>query len=43
VLLFGVTPGGLEMMFAERQGVDAETNKKLMQTHHVEVAGPPLQ
>src|SRR4051794_26646617 len=43
VLLFGVTPGGLEMMFAERQGVDAETNRKLMQTHHVEVAGPPLQ
>jgi quercetin dioxygenase-like cupin family protein len=43
VLLFGVTPGGFEMMFAERQGVDAETNKKLMQKHHMEVVGPPLQ
>lgn len=43
VLLFGVTPGGFEMMFAERQGVDAETNKKLMQKHHMEVVGPPIQ
>src|SRR5262249_1170108 len=25
VLLFGVTPGGFEMMFAERQGVDAKS------------------
>jgi oxalate decarboxylase/phosphoglucose isomerase-like protein (cupin superfamily) len=29
VLLFGVTPGGFERMFAERQGVDADTNKRL--------------
>jgi hypothetical protein len=29
-LLFGVTPGGFEKMFAERQGVDADTNQKLM-------------
>ncbi|HET6969705.1 MAG TPA: cupin domain-containing protein [Phenylobacterium sp.] len=42
VLLFGVTPGGLETMFAQRQGVDAETNKKLMQEHQMEVVGPPI-
>ena len=42
-MLFGVTPAGFEMMVAERQGVDAETNKKLMQKHHMEVVGPPLQ
>jgi mannose-6-phosphate isomerase-like protein (cupin superfamily) len=30
VLLVGVTPGGLEKMFAERQGVDTETDRKLM-------------
>lgn len=42
VLLFGVTPGGFEMMFAERQGVDAETNKKLMEKYHMQVVGPPL-
>ena len=28
-LIFGVTPGGFESMFAERQGVDAETNRRL--------------
>jgi quercetin 2,3-dioxygenase len=42
VLLFGVTPGGLEMMFAERQNVDARTNEKLMAKHHMKVVGPPL-
>jgi quercetin 2,3-dioxygenase len=42
VLLFGVSPGGFEMLFAEREGVDAETNKKLAQKHHMEVVGPPL-
>jgi quercetin 2,3-dioxygenase len=42
VLLFGVTPGGFERMFAERQGVDAETNKKLMERFHMQVVGPPL-
>jgi len=43
VLLFGVTPGGLEKMFAERQGVDAETNQKLMAAHHMQIVGPPLR
>ena len=43
VVLVGVTPGGLEKMFQERQGVDAETNRALMKAHNVEVVGPPLQ
>jgi quercetin 2,3-dioxygenase len=43
VLLVGVTPGGFEKMFEERQGVDAETNRALMKTHHMEVVGPPLK
>lgn len=42
VLLFGVTPGGLEMMFAERQDVDAKANERLMAKHHMKVVGPPL-
>jgi hypothetical protein len=33
----------LEKMFAERQGVDAETNQKLMAKHHMQVVGPPLR
>ena len=44
VLLFGVTPGGFEKMFAERQGVDADTNQKLMAKHHMQVGfGTPLR
>jgi mannose-6-phosphate isomerase-like protein (cupin superfamily) len=43
VLLFGVTPGGFETMFAERQGVDTETNQKLMGKHHMQIVGPPLR
>jgi mannose-6-phosphate isomerase-like protein (cupin superfamily) len=43
VLLVGVTPGGFEKMFEERQGVDAETNRALMKAHNMEVVGPPLQ
>jgi mannose-6-phosphate isomerase-like protein (cupin superfamily) len=43
VLLVGIVPGGLEMMFSERQGVDAETNKSLMKMHNMEIAGPPLR
>jgi mannose-6-phosphate isomerase-like protein (cupin superfamily) len=43
VLLVGVTPGGFEKMFEERQGVDAETNRELMKKHKMEVVGPPLQ
>ena len=42
VLLLGVTPGGFEKMFAERQGVDADTNKRLMEKYHMQVVGPPL-
>ncbi len=42
VLLVGVTPGGLEKMFGERQGVDTETDRKLMKKHSTEVVGPPL-
>lgn len=40
-LLFGVIPGGFETMFAERQGVDAATNKKLTEKYE-HVVGPPL-
>lgn len=43
VLLVGVTPGGFEKLFEERQGVDAETHRALMKTHHMEVVGPPLR
>jgi quercetin dioxygenase-like cupin family protein len=43
VLLFGVTPGGFEKMFAERQGVDAQTNQNLMAKHHMQIVGPPLR
>jgi mannose-6-phosphate isomerase-like protein (cupin superfamily) len=42
VLLVGVTPGGLEKMFAERQGVDSETEHALMKKHSMEEVGPPL-
>lgn len=42
VLLVGVTPGGFEKMFEERQGVDTETNRALMKTYNMEVVGPPL-
>jgi mannose-6-phosphate isomerase-like protein (cupin superfamily) len=43
VLLVGVTPGGLEQIFADRQGVDAEKNKELMKTYKMEAVGPPLK
>lgn len=43
VLLVGVTPGGFEKMFEERQGVDADRNRALMKMHQMEVVGPPLQ
>ena len=43
VLLVGVTPGGLEQMFAERQSVDSETERTLMKMHSMEVVGPPLR
>lgn len=43
VVLVGVTPGGFEKIFEERQGVDAETNRALMKMHNTEVVGPPLK
>ena len=43
VLLVGVTPGGLEQMFAERQSVDSETERRLMKMHSMELVGPPLR
>ena len=42
VLLVGVTPGGLEKMFSERQGVDSATEHALMKKHSMEEVGPPL-
>jgi len=43
VILVGVTPGGFEKMFEERQGVDAETNRALAKKYNMEVVGPPIQ
>jgi len=43
VLLVGVTPGGFEKFFQERQGVDADMQRALMKTHNMEVVGPPLK
>ena len=43
VLLVGVTPGGFEKIFQERQGVDAEAYRALTKTHNMEVVGPPLK
>jgi mannose-6-phosphate isomerase-like protein (cupin superfamily) len=43
VLLVGVTPGGFEKVFADRQGVDAEKNRALMKAYNMEVVGPPLK
>jgi mannose-6-phosphate isomerase-like protein (cupin superfamily) len=43
VLLVGVTPGGFEKMFADRQGVDAETLRALGKKYKTDVVGPPLK
>jgi mannose-6-phosphate isomerase-like protein (cupin superfamily) len=43
VLLVGVTPGGFEQRFADRQGVDAEKDRALMKKYKMEVVGPPLK
>ena len=43
VLVIGVTPGGFEAMFAERQGVDADANRTIMERHNMAVVGPPLR
>ncbi len=37
VLVAGVTPGGLEQIFADREGVSAEANQALMRTYQMEV------
>ena len=38
--LAGVMPGGLEKLFMDRQGMDAEAYRALMKTHHMEVVNP---
>jgi quercetin 2,3-dioxygenase len=43
VILVGVTPAGFEQRFADRQGVDAETDRALMKKYKMEVVGPPLK
>jgi quercetin dioxygenase-like cupin family protein len=43
VVLVGVTPGGFEKMFQERQGVDAKTNAELMKAHKMTIVGPKVQ
>ena len=43
MLLVGVTPGGFEGIFAERQHVDAGTDRALMGMHDTEIVGPPLE
>jgi quercetin 2,3-dioxygenase len=43
VILVGVTPGGFEKSFAERQGVDAETLRALAKKYNLEVVGPPIE
>jgi len=43
VVLVGITPGGFEKMFQERQGVDAKTNAELMKAHKMEIVGPKVQ
>ena len=43
VILVGVTPGGFEQRFADRQGVDAETDRALMKKYKMEVVGPPIK
>jgi hypothetical protein len=41
--LVGVTPGGLELLFAEREGADPKRNRALMERYRLEVVGPPLR
>ena len=43
VILVGVTPGGAEKIFEERQGADAETLRALAKKYNMEVVGPPIQ
>ncbi len=43
VLLVGVTPGGLEKFFEERQGVDAATADNINKKYDTDSVGPPLR
>jgi hypothetical protein len=43
VLLVGVTPGGLENFFVERQGVDAATADSVNKRYDTDSCGPPLR
>jgi mannose-6-phosphate isomerase-like protein (cupin superfamily) len=43
VLLVGVTPGGLEKFFEERQGVDAATADNINKRYDTDSVGPPLR
>lgn len=43
VLLVGVTPGGLENFFVERQGVDAATADNINKRYDTDTCGPPLR
>jgi mannose-6-phosphate isomerase-like protein (cupin superfamily) len=42
VLLGGVLPGGVEGLFTEMSGADAEKLKKLTEKYSIEFIGPPL-
>jgi hypothetical protein len=37
------SPGGFEKFFQKRQGVEPDTQGALMNTHNMEVVGPPLK
>lgn len=43
VVLVGVTPGGFEQRFADREGADPEKDRALMKKYKMEVVGPPLK
>jgi mannose-6-phosphate isomerase-like protein (cupin superfamily) len=43
VLLVGVTPGGLEKFFVDRQGVDAATADNINKRYDTDSVGPPLR
>lgn len=42
-LLVGVTPGGFEKLFEERQGVDKAREAELFKSHQTDIIGPPLK
>ena len=43
ILLVGVTPGGFEKSFEERQGAEGETLRSIAEKYNLEVVGPPIQ